>query len=66
MPYGRERRENFPMIQRNATEALKLVKHITRACKQVVSSAEEETLSCQAQGTGDNRKGKHRKGKKKK
>lgn len=49
------------MIQRNAMEALKLVKHI-RAQKQVVESSrgDKETLSCQAQGTRERREGKQR------
>lgn len=41
IPRGEKQRENFSVIQRNATEALKLVKHI-RALKQGVSSVEEK------------------------
>lgn len=49
------------MIQRNAMEAVKLVKHV-KAQKQVIefSRGDKETLSCQAQGTEESRERKQR------
>lgn len=56
-----EKWEDFPMIQRNAMEAVKLVKHV-KAQKQVIefSRGDKETLSCQAQGTEESRERKQR------
>lgn len=59
-------RENFPLIQSNATEALKLVKHITRARKQAASSAKETRRPWAVRHKGLERTGKGREKSKKK